>query len=85
MYDSLNETPTLYELAETLKTRYGATERSISTWGPYGYCARYEYDKRVKLYFPKRQGIRLSNILVFNYNLMETGYGNDKDIFRTYP
>lgn len=68
VYDSLNETPTLYELAETLKTRYGATEAVNLDMGPYGYCARYEYDKRVKLYFPKRQGIRLSNILVFNYN-----------------
>ncbi len=67
IYDSFDEEPTLYELAETLRNNYGATEAVNLDMGPYGYCARYENDKRVKLYFAKGANIRLSNILIFNY------------------
>ena len=67
VYDSLEQEPTLYELAETLKNNYGATEAVNLDMGPYGYCARYENGARTKLYFAKGQGIRLSNILIFNY------------------
>lgn len=67
VYDSFEQEPTLYELAETLKNTYGATEAVNLDMGPYGYCARYENGARTKLYFAKGQGIRLSNILIFNY------------------
>lgn len=67
VYDSFEQQPTLYELAETLKNVYGATEAVNLDMGPYGYCARYENGARTKLYFAKGQNIRLSNILIFNY------------------
>ncbi len=67
VYDSFDEQPTLYELAETLRQKYGAVEAVNLDMGPYGYCARYEHVQQVKLYKGKSPSVQLSNIIVFHY------------------
>ncbi len=68
IYDSFDWQPTLYELSEILKQRYGATEAVNLDMGPFGYAARYENGKRSKLFLGKGRNIELSNIIVFNYH-----------------
>jgi len=68
IYDSFDKQLTFYELAQTLKEQYDAFNVVNLDMGPYGYCARYERDKRVILYNGKGKGVQLSNIIIFNYN-----------------
>ena len=68
IYDSFDWQPTLYEMSEVLKQRYGAVEAVNLDMGPFGYAARYENGNRVKIYLGKGRNIELSNILVFNYH-----------------
>lgn len=68
IYDSLDWQPTLYEMSEVLKRRYGATKAVNLDMGPFGYAARYENGKRAEIYLGKGRNIELSNIIVFNYH-----------------
>ncbi len=67
VYDSFEEQPTLYELAQTLQQQYGAVAAVNLDMGPFGYAARYENGQRVELFMGKAKNIQLSNIIVFNY------------------
>ena len=68
IYDSFERHLTLYETAEILVKEYQAVNAVNLDMGPYGYCARYENEERVRLYGGKGKGIQLSNIMIFNYN-----------------
>ena len=68
VYDSFDKQLTLYEVADILKTRYNARDAVNLDMGPYGYCARYHNEQRVKLYGGKGRAVQLSNILIFNYH-----------------
>ncbi|PIE35597.1 hypothetical protein CSA56_03705 [candidate division KSB3 bacterium] len=68
VYDSFDEQPTLYELAETLQQQYGAFEAVNLDMGPFGYAAQYENNDRVEIFMGKAESVQLSNIIVFHYN-----------------
>ncbi len=68
IYDSFDKHLTLYELAEILTTHYHALDAVNLDMGPYGYCGRYENNKRLRLYGGKGENVQLSNIIIFNYN-----------------
>lgn len=67
IYDSMNQSLTLYETARLLNEQHAALYAINLDMGPYGYCGRYEHDERVALYGGKGQSVELTNVLVFNY------------------
>lgn len=67
IYDSFENSQTLYETARILQEQYAAMYAVNLDMGPYGYCGRYENGRRVALYGGKGKNVQLSNILIFNY------------------
>lgn len=67
VYDSFDESLTLFELASILRDRYQATDAVNLDMGTYNYCVFYESGQETQSYSVLGEGGILSNLLVFDY------------------